>query len=127
MRRFAEAQGHQDKIVSALARVEASSAVCRLNRSGRLIQTEAAQILSEIPSELRQMNEQPVTKEVLDTAVILMSRQEIRTLDAIQLGSAIVVRNLLRRSDIRFIAADHRLLAVARSEGFVTWDPTTMA
>jgi predicted nucleic acid-binding protein len=124
MRRFAEAERDRDKFVSALARVEASSAICRLRQGGRLNQMEAAQILNEITEETRQMNEQPITKDILDAAMALIDPQEIRTLDAIQLGSALVLRNLLERSEIRFIAADYRLLLAAQAEGFETWNPT---
>jgi hypothetical protein len=47
----------------------------------------------------------------------------LRALDAVQLGSAIVSRDLLAAPDMRFVASDNALLEAARTEGFDVWNP----
>jgi hypothetical protein len=69
------------------------------------------------------MIQQPVTSAVLDTAKIMVDRHYLRALDAMQLGSAIVARDLLAAPDMRFIVSDNDLLDAARKEGFDVWDP----
>ncbi len=69
------------------------------------------------------MIEQPVTPAVLEAANGLVDRYVLRALDAVHLGAAIVARDLMSASDMRFIASDHALLRAAHEEGFETWDP----
>jgi hypothetical protein len=71
------------------------------------------------------MIEQPINPPVLDAAGTLIDRHCLRTLDAIQLGSAVVARDLLAAPDMRFIASDKNLLDAAEEEGFATWNPLT--
>jgi hypothetical protein len=70
------------------------------------------------------MIEQPITAPVLELAGVLVDRYPLGALDAVQLASAVVVRDLMSAPDMRFIASDHALLDAAGEEGFDTWDPT---
>jgi hypothetical protein len=47
-------------------------------------------------------------------------------MDATQLGSAVVARDLLAAPDMRFITSDKELLKAARTEGFEIWDPCAL-
>jgi uncharacterized protein len=59
---------------------------------------------------------------VLNAARDLIPRHSLRTLDAIQLASALDARKTLGTA-ITFVSADHRLLPAAVAEGFVVEDP----
>ncbi len=80
-------------------------------------------IFDALAADLRKMIEQPVIPSVLEAANGLVDRHFLRALDAVQLGSAVVVRDLMSAPNMRFIASDHALLSAAEQEGFATWDP----
>jgi predicted nucleic acid-binding protein len=123
MLEFANSEDYRNRVVSALAPVEARSAIYRLRRGKSLTPGEASLILNALAADLRKMIEQPAIPTVLDAANGLVDRYVLRALDAVQLGSAIVVRDLMSAPDMRFIASDHALLSAAEQEGFATWDP----
>jgi uncharacterized protein len=56
------------------------------------------------------------------TARTLPPKHPLRTLDAIQLASAIVAQNIIGKSII-FVSADNRLLNIAQAEGFSIDNP----
>ena len=85
--------------------------------------SEAALALDSLIIEMRRMIEQPVNPPVLEAASTLIDRHYLRAMDAIQLGCAIVARDLLAAPDMRFVASDKTLLEAARVEGFDIWNP----
>jgi predicted nucleic acid-binding protein len=123
MCQFASAEDDRKKVVSALASVEGRSGICRLRREKSFTSAEASVALVALADDLRRMIEQPVTPPVLEAANGLVDRYVLRALDAVHLGAAIVARDLMSASDMRFIASDHALLRAAHEEGFETWDP----
>jgi hypothetical protein len=125
MLRFAAAEASGANVFSALTRIEARSVICRLRKGGRLSPDSASRALSSIASELDRMIEQPINHAVQNLAAVLVERHSIRSLDAIQLGSAIVARDLAAASEMRFIASDMTLLEAARKEGFEIWNPVS--
>ena len=126
MQRFAEGEDDRNKVVSALARIEARSAISRLCKSHRVMPAESILLLDMLAAEARRMIEQPINPPVLEAAGPLIDRHDLRTLDAIQLGSAIVARDLMFASDMRLIASDKALLEAARKEGFRVWNPAEL-
>jgi predicted nucleic acid-binding protein len=124
MLEFASAEDDRNKVVSALASLEARSAIRRLRKGESLTLAEASSIFDALAADLRKMIEQPVIPTVLEAANGLVDRYVLRALDAVQLGSAVVVRDLMSAPDMRFVASDHALLSAAEREGFATWDPT---
>lgn len=125
MLRFMTAEPTGDRFFSALARIEARSVICRLRKGNRIHPNSASHALSSIDSEFDRMIEQPINNAVQNLAVVLVERHLIRSLDAIQLGSAIVARDLMAASDMRFVASDKTLLEAARKEGFEIWNPVS--
>ena len=70
----------------------------------------------------------PVNQIVIDLAGDLIERLALRTLDAIQLATALAARQFLVTRgfpEIVFIAADDRLLQAAAAEGLATENPNT--
>ena len=120
---FARAEDDRNKVVSALAQVEARSGICRLRQGRLLTPAEAASAIDSLSSEIRRMIEQPVNPPVLEAASTLVERHYLRAMDAVQLGCAIVARELLAAPDMRFIASDKELLEAAQTDGFQTWNP----
>jgi predicted nucleic acid-binding protein len=123
MLRFTQAEDDRNKVVSALAQIEARSAICRLRKGSRMSSSEASLALDALAGEVRRMIEQPVNPPVLEAARTLIDRHSLRSMDAVQLGCAIVARDLLAAPDMRFIASDKELLEAAHAEGFETWNP----
>jgi predicted nucleic acid-binding protein len=123
MLRFWLAEHDRNKVVSAIAKIEARSAICRLRKEGRVSPDEVSLAFFSIAAEIKRLTEQPVTPLVLDAASLLIDRHNLRSLDAVQLGSAVVVRDLMSAPDMRFIASDHALLDAAKLEGFGIGNP----
>jgi len=123
MLRFAQAEDDRNKVVSALAQIEARSAICRLRKGNRMSSSEASLALDLLTNELRRIVEQPVNPPVVEASNTLIDRHYLRALDAIQLGCAVVARDLLAAPNMRFIASDKTLLDAARAEGFDIWNP----
>lgn len=123
MLQFAGAEHDRNKVVSALAHIEARSAICRLQQGKSITPAEALAALDALADDLRRMIEQPVNPPVLVAASTLIDRHYLRAMDAVQLGCAIVARDLLAAPDMRFVSSDTDLLEAARGEGFETWNP----
>jgi predicted nucleic acid-binding protein len=87
--------------------------------------SEASLALDLLAVEMRRMVEQPVNPPVLEAAGALAERHYLRAMDAVQLGCAVVARDLLSAPDMRLIASDKDLLEAARAEGFEVWDPAS--
>jgi predicted nucleic acid-binding protein len=123
MSRFASSEDDRNKVVSALARIETRSAIRRLQQGRFITSAEASLALDLLEDELRRIVEQPVNPPVLEAASALIDRHCLRSLDAVQLGSAIVARDLLAAPDMRFMASDKTLIDAAQAEGFDIWNP----
>ena len=123
MLEFWVAEEGKHKIVSAIARVEACSAICRLRKESRMTAREASMALRAVVAEIQNLNEQRVSRRVLGVASALVDRRTLRSLDAVQLSSAVVIRDLMPAADMRFITSDHTLLNAAQEEGFAVWNP----
>jgi predicted nucleic acid-binding protein len=123
MIRFANAEDDRKKVVSALTQVEARSAICRLRQEKKLTPGEALSALTFLDADMKRVIEQPILPPVLEAASSMVERHYLRAMDAVQLGCAIVTRDLLAAPDMRFIASDKGLLEAAQKEGFDIWNP----
>ncbi len=123
MLHFANTEDDRDKVVSAMAQIEARSAICRLRQGKAITPAEAASALDSLAGEMRRVIEQPINPPVLEVAGNLVERHYLRALDAVQLGCAIVARDLLVAPEMRLVAVDKELLKAAKKEGFDTWNP----
>jgi predicted nucleic acid-binding protein len=72
---------------------------------------------------MKRIIEQPINPPVLEAASTLVERYYLRALDAVQLGCAIVARDLMAAPDMQLIASDKELLEAAQKEGFAIWNP----
>lgn len=113
-------------VISELALVEMSSAIARRTREGVFTNTVASKLVDSIMSHATsRYYVLRLRQDVLINAQKLCLTHPIRSLDAIQLASALVVNLPIVRSGLSpllFVSADLRLLAIAEMEGLQTMD-----
>ncbi len=103
-------------IVSDLSFVEFHSAIMRKARLSEISFVAAREILDRFKREIERYSVLSVDDTVLSTAIVLLetlgTKIHLRSLDAIQLASALIVR----RSEIveSFVTSDTRLVDAAR-------------
>ena len=73
------------------------------------------------------MVQQPLNPAVLEAARQLLDRYELRSTEAVQLGAAVVAREMFQGIEITFVSSDQRLLESARHEHFMILNPTQSA
>jgi hypothetical protein len=64
---------------------------------------------------------------VLEAARQLLDHHELRSGEALQLGAAVVAREMFHGMEIIFVSSDERLLEAAKVEHFETLNPTHAA
>jgi predicted nucleic acid-binding protein len=67
--------------------------------------------------------QQPLNPAVLEAARQVLDRHELRSSEAIQLGAAVVAREMFQGIEIVFVSSDKRLLEAAKEEHFETLNP----
>lgn len=102
--------------LSEIARVEFPSAIRRRIREGSLDPAAGLRVLGEFGRDFGESLRIPVDAAVLDRAAALVERHPLRSLDAIQLASALIVAEASPKS-LRFGSTDAGLLAAAEAEG----------
>jgi predicted nucleic acid-binding protein len=109
--------------ISELTTVEVVSSLTRRLRDAQLTANDVTQIqkvfLVHAKREYRVITFSKTTQRI---ARDLLLRHPLRTLDALQLASAIIFERQTGAKPI-FVTADQRLLAAASVEGFVVDDP----
>jgi len=103
-------------VVSDLARLEFKSAVQRRVREGGTTRARGRVLLARLDAEWEDYTRVAVDEAVLDEATAVLSRHPLRTLDAVQLASALVISRHAP-SRVRFGTADRRLAEAAVAEG----------
>lgn len=111
-------------VISRLSTVEFVSALVRRQREKMINQddfiTLRGAFLNHVEKVYTIIN---LNKDVLIAARFLLERHSLRTLDAIQLASALKARQIFEAEPI-FVSADTRLLTAAAAEGLLTDNPT---
>ena len=111
------------KLIAASAPLEVYSAIRRRARAGAISHEDANAALEILRIEAARMVQEPLNPAVLEAARQLIDRAELRWPDALQLGAAIVAREMFQGTEIIFVSASSNLLDVARTEGFNVLDP----
>jgi len=116
----------RSKAASVLVVVELRSAIRRRQLLGDVSKTEGDLAVLSFQIELDRVHLLPLTHSVLEIAGEMIERQRLRTLDAIQLATAILAARELGESDeLVFVVSDKRLLLAAELEGLAVWNPET--
>lgn len=116
--------------ISALAAPELRSAFARRQREGALTAGQAASAWRTFREDIRTWQVIRLANPLLATACRLLGNQDsvvvLRTLDALQLASAIEADRRLRRADgpgLTVLTADQRLATAAASNGLSVDNP----
>jgi predicted nucleic acid-binding protein len=110
-------------VISDLARVEVPAAFWRKTRVGELSRGQAASLTAVFETdlfgtgEIPRFDSVPVEQRTLTRAARLVAVHPLRGYDALQLASALIVRDL-DATCTRFVAFDNGLRGAAAAEGF---------
>ena len=111
------------KLIAASAPLEVYAAIRKRERAGDISTTDASAAFEILRIEAARMVQEPLNPAVLEAARQLLDRTRLRWTDALQLGAALVAREMFRGTEIIFVSASSQLLEAARSEGFQALDP----
>lgn len=125
--RLMESVEDNRKLIAASAPLEVYAAIRRRERAGGISPADAAAALDILRLEAARMVQQPLNPAVLEAARQLVDRTQLRWPDAVQLGAALVAREMFQGTEIIFVSAAERMLEAARAEGFNTLDPAKEA
>ena len=111
------------KLIAASAPLEVYAAIRRRERAGDISSLDASAVLEILRIEAARMVQEPLNPAVLEAARQLLDRTKLRWPDALQLGAALVAREMFRGTEIIFVSASLMLLEAARADGFQALDP----
>ncbi|MGA8090652.1 MAG: type II toxin-antitoxin system VapC family toxin [Terracidiphilus sp.] len=121
--RLMESVEDNRKLIAACAPLEVYAAIRRRERAGDISQTDAAAAFEILRIEAARMVQEPLNPAVLESARQLLDRSKLRWTEALQLGAALVARDMFRGTEIIFVSASPVLMETARAEGFQVLDP----
>ena len=111
------------KLIAASAPLEVYAAIRRRERVGDISSADASAAFEILRIEAARMVQEPLNPAVLEAARQLLDRTKLRWTEALQLGAALVAREMFRGTEIIFVSASPMLLEAARAEGLQTLDP----
>jgi len=123
--RLMESVEDNRKLIAASAPLEVYAAIRRRERAGDISPENAASAFEILRIEAARMVQEPLNPGVLEAARQLLDRSRLRWTDALQLGAAMVAREMFRGTEIIFVSASPMLLEAARAEGFHSLNPGT--
>jgi predicted nucleic acid-binding protein len=121
--RLMEAVEDNRKLIAASAPLEVYAAIRRRERAGGISPADAMAALEILRMESARMVQEPLNPAVLEAARQLIDRTQLRWPEALQLGAAIVAREMFQGTEIIFVSASQHLIDAAKSEGFQVLDP----
>lgn len=123
MIRLMETVEDNRKLIVACAPLEVYAAIRKRERAGDISLENAAAAFEILRIEAARMVQEPLNPAVLESARQLLDRAKLRWTDALQLGAALVAREMFRGTEIIFVSASSQLIDAARAEGFQVLDP----
>lgn len=114
------------KLISAVTPLEVYAAIRRRERTGQVAPEAVIAALELLRVEAARMVQQPLNPGVLEAARQLLDRTALRWPDALQLGAALVARDMFPGTEIVFVSASAPLLEAAKAEGLEAADPAAM-
>ena len=121
--RLMESVEDNRKLIAACAPLEVYAAIRRRERAGQIGAQDAAAAFEILRIESARMVQEPLNPAVLEAARQLLDRTRLRWTDALQLGAALVAREMFRGTKIIFVSASGLLREAARAEGFQALNP----
>lgn len=102
---------------SRLTEAEISSALCRRYRDGALSRAQYERALGALQADLERLEVVELSPRIFKAVHPLLERHTLRAGDALQLASALFLREALG-SEVALVAYDDRLHAAALAEHF---------
>ena len=121
--RLMEATEDNRKLLSAGTPLEVYAALKRREREGGISHADSEAARNILRVEAARMVQQPLNPAVLEAARQLLDKHELRSTEALQLGAAVVAREMFQGMEIVFVSSDPRLLDGAKAEHFETMNP----
>ncbi|MEW6775708.1 MAG: type II toxin-antitoxin system VapC family toxin [Bdellovibrionota bacterium] len=103
-------------VVSRIAEAEVASALGRACRDAKMTHADASRAMADLRKELELSRVVEVTSAVTALASALLLRRPLRSLDAIQLASCLLVAERTK-NPIELVVFDARLVEAAVAEG----------
>lgn len=125
--RLMETTDDNRKLISAGTPLEVYAALRRRERVGGIAPEDGEAARSILRVEAARMVQQPLNPAVLEAARQALDHHELRSAEALQLGAAMVAREMFQGMQIVFVSADQRLLEAASEERFETLNPIELA
>jgi predicted nucleic acid-binding protein len=125
--RLMEAVEDNRKLISASTPLELHAAIRRRERSGAISAEDATAALDVLRQESSRMVQEPLNPAVLEAARLLLDRTSLRWPDCLQLGAALVARDMFQGTEIVFVSSSQTLIDAAKVEKFRTIDPAKEA
>ena len=118
-------QADTNLVILSLSRVELRAAVRRRVRSRDLSKENASAALAAFSEHLGAVYiVQHVTEALLEKALDLIDKHDLRAYDSIQLAACLTLPMQSSESRATFTCADNRLVAAAEEEGWPVLNPT---
>jgi predicted nucleic acid-binding protein len=121
--RLMEAIEDNRKLIAASAPLEVYAIIRRRERAGDISPEDAVAALEILRLEAARMVQEPLNPAVLEAARQLLDRSTLRWPQAVQLGAALVAREMFQGTEIVFVSSSQPLLEAARAERFNVLDP----
>lgn len=125
--RLMETTEDNRKLISAGTPLEVYAALKRRERAGGLAAEDSEAARTILRVEAARMVQQPLNPAVLEAARQALDRHELSGAESLQLGAAVVAREMFQGMAIVFVSSDPRLLAAAKAENFETLEPASIA
>lgn len=124
---IANPQNQNRLFVAHITWVEICSAVARRQREGSVSDVHANQILMALRAHWgAQYFTAAIDKTIIDLAGQLVKKHPLRAYDAVQLASALSIRDEIKLpsgASFHFLTADDRLLEIAQAENLLVDNP----
>jgi predicted nucleic acid-binding protein len=121
--RLMEATEDNRKLISAGTPLEVYASLKRRERAGGISPEDSESARGILRMEAARMVQQPLNPAVLEAARQVLDRHQLRSAEALQLGAAVVAREMFQGMEIVFVSSDARLLEAAKSERFRVLNP----
>ena len=125
--RLMESVEDNRKLIAASTPLEVYAAIRKRERAGGISHEDASAALEILRLEAARTVQEPLNPAVLECARQLLDRRVLRWPDALQLGAALVARDMFQGTDIIFVSASKVLLDAAKAEGLQVVNPTVEA
>jgi uncharacterized protein len=118
-----EATEDNRKLICAATPLEVYAALKRRERAGGISPEDSEAARGILRVEAARMVQQPLNPAVLEAARQVLDRHELRSAEALQLGAAVVAREMFQGMEIVFLSTEPRLLDAAKAEHFEALNP----